>query len=121
MTTPNPHSTALVNPVGSLATAAATTSAVVVASSKVTDKAVSAMAKEVQAVSAATVRAVKAGLVVADKAANPTPFAPVLTHWASAAATAVAVAAAEVVNPVVAVGALTRCARALAASNKLAA
>jgi hypothetical protein len=140
--TRNPHSTAPANRAGSQAiTAAATTSAAVVVASfkgmvkavRVVKVAVSAMvqAKVVRVKEAlvGTARAAKAVRVevaavkAVVKAASPTLCVPVLMPWANAAViVAVAVAEAAVVaNPVAAVGVLTRCAPALAASNKLAA
>jgi hypothetical protein len=106
-----------------------------VASFKATLKAVAvkAMAQVLAKADLATAaHAKKAALAVvvgkakaADKvaqAANPTHCAPALTPWASAVATVAVVAEAvdAIANPVaVAVGVLTRCAPALAVSNKL--
>lgn len=125
--TANPHSTAPGSRVvANRATGhAATTSAVVVEA--VVGK---VMAKVARAGLATTAHAKKAAPAVvvgkakaADKVAqavNPTRCAPALTPWASAVGTAAVEAVAvmaEVANPVEAVGALTRCAPTLAASN----
>ena len=82
-----------------------------------------ALAATAHAVKAArvvvVVAAVKAAAVV--KADSPIRYAPALTPWVSAVATAAVVAvevAAVVANRAVAAGVLTHCAPALAASNK---